>query len=136
MALEGDHSCLCNNEQFMWFFILSLLGDPNTCSISNPNFVIYSSVVSFYLPFLVTLLLYIRIYIVLRQRRRKRILTRQSSHNVKACYKQQVWPMIKLKVTFDICHKSETSLSTPPCPLSSKLLLDIPTGPASVPLCY
>ncbi|KAJ6662257.1 hypothetical protein lerEdw1_012420 [Lerista edwardsae] len=70
-------------------FGFNTTGDPNICSISNPNFVIYSSVVSFYLPFLVTLLLYIRIYIVLRQRQRKRILTRQSSHKVKACYKQQ-----------------------------------------------
>ncbi|XP_066477065.1 D(3) dopamine receptor [Tiliqua scincoides] len=70
-------------------FGFNTTGDPNICSISNPNFVIYSSVVSFYLPFLVTLLLYIRIYIVLRQRQKKRILTRKSSHNVKACYKQQ-----------------------------------------------
>ncbi|XP_062983717.1 D(3) dopamine receptor [Elgaria multicarinata webbii] len=70
-------------------FGFNTTGDPNICSISNPNFVIYSSVVSFYLPFLVTLLLYIRIYIVLRQRQRKRILTRQGSHSIKACYKQK-----------------------------------------------
>ncbi|KAL8190865.1 UNVERIFIED_CONTAM: hypothetical protein K2H54_062984 [Gekko kuhli] len=69
--------------------------DPSICSISNPNFVIYSSVVSFYLPFLVTLLLYIRIYIVLRQRQRKRVLTRQGSQRVKACYKQQPHTEIK-----------------------------------------
>ncbi|XP_077100743.1 D(3) dopamine receptor [Siphateles boraxobius] len=50
--------------------------DPAVCSISNPDFVIYSSVVSFYLPFVVTLLVYIRIYIFLR-RRRKRITFRQ-----------------------------------------------------------
>ncbi|XP_061485529.1 D(3) dopamine receptor [Rhineura floridana] len=70
-------------------FGFNTTGDPNICSISNPDFVIYSSVVSFYLPFLVTLLLYIRIYMVLRQRQRKRILTRQSSHSGKACYKRQ-----------------------------------------------
>ncbi|XP_015269059.1 PREDICTED: D(3) dopamine receptor [Gekko japonicus] len=69
--------------------------DPSICSISNPNFVIYSSVVSFYLPFLVTLLLYVRIYIVLRQRQRKRVLTRQGSQRVKACYKQQQHTEIK-----------------------------------------
>ncbi|XP_042315236.1 D(3) dopamine receptor [Sceloporus undulatus] len=63
--------------------------DPSICSISDPDFVIYSSVVSFYLPFLVTLLVYIRIYVVLRQRQRKRILTRQGSHGVKTCYKQE-----------------------------------------------
>lgn len=77
------------------FYVSFRSGDPNICSISNPNFVIYSSVVSFYLPFLVTLLLYIRIYMVLRQRQRKRILSRQSSHSGKTCYKQQVWPTNK-----------------------------------------
>ncbi|KAG7317611.1 hypothetical protein KOW79_018646 [Hemibagrus wyckioides] len=52
--------------------------DPLVCSISNPDFVIYSSVVSFYLPFIVTLLVYVRIYIFLRGRR-KRITFRQAS---------------------------------------------------------
>uniref|UniRef100_A0A4W5NKZ9 D(3) dopamine receptor n=1 Tax=Hucho hucho TaxID=62062 RepID=A0A4W5NKZ9_9TELE len=47
------------------------------CSISNPDFVIYSSVVSFYLPFTVTLLVYVRIYVFLRKRR-KRIAFRQA----------------------------------------------------------
>lgn len=51
------------------------------CSISNPNFVIYSSVVSFYLPFIVTLLVYIRIYVFLRMRR-KRIVFGQASRKV------------------------------------------------------
>ncbi|XP_045076660.1 D(3) dopamine receptor-like, partial [Coregonus clupeaformis] len=52
--------------------------DPTVCSISNPDFVIYSSVVSFYLPFIVTLLVYVRIYVFLRKRR-KRIAFRHSS---------------------------------------------------------
>lgn len=51
------------------------------CSISNPDFVIYSSVVSFYLPFIVTLLVYIRIYVFLRMRR-KRITFSHASENV------------------------------------------------------
>ncbi|XP_029314086.1 D(3) dopamine receptor-like [Cottoperca gobio] len=55
--------------------------DPMVCSISNPDFVIYSSVVSFYLPFIVTLLVYIRIYVFLRLRR-KRIAFRQASGKV------------------------------------------------------
>lgn len=55
--------------------------DPMVCSISNPEFVIYSSVVSFYLPFIVTLLVYIRIYIFLRMRR-KRITFGQASGKV------------------------------------------------------
>uniref|UniRef100_A0A8C6T5N2 D(3) dopamine receptor n=1 Tax=Neogobius melanostomus TaxID=47308 RepID=A0A8C6T5N2_9GOBI len=52
--------------------------NPLVCSISNPDFVIYSSVVSFYLPFIVTLLVYIRIYVFLRMRR-KRIAFGQAS---------------------------------------------------------
>ncbi|XP_051870414.1 LOW QUALITY PROTEIN: D(3) dopamine receptor [Pristis pectinata] len=52
--------------------------DPRLCSISNPDFVVYSSIVSFYLPFFITLLVYIRIYIVLKKRR-KRITLRQNS---------------------------------------------------------
>ncbi|KAG7225013.1 hypothetical protein INR49_014806, partial [Caranx melampygus] len=55
--------------------------DPMVCSISNPDFVIYSSVVSFYLPFIVTLLVYIRIYIFLRMRR-KRITFSQASGKI------------------------------------------------------
>uniref|UniRef100_A0A452HZH1 D(3) dopamine receptor n=1 Tax=Gopherus agassizii TaxID=38772 RepID=A0A452HZH1_9SAUR len=72
-------------------FGFNTTGDLSVCSISNPDFVIYSSVVSFYLPFVVTLLLYVRIYFVLRQRQRKRTLSRQASHSIsiKACYTQK-----------------------------------------------
>lgn len=64
--------------KFIFIFIFVFADDPLVCSISNPDFVIYSSVVSFYLPFVVTLLVYVRIYIFLR-RRRKRITFRQAS---------------------------------------------------------
>uniref|UniRef100_G3SQI4 D(3) dopamine receptor n=1 Tax=Loxodonta africana TaxID=9785 RepID=G3SQI4_LOXAF len=72
-------------------FGFNTTGDPSICSISNPDFVIYSSVVSFYLPFGVTVLVYARIYVVLRQRRRKRILTRQNSQciSVRPSFPQQ-----------------------------------------------
>ncbi|KAM9298892.1 D(2) dopamine receptor [Gastrophryne carolinensis] len=53
----------------------------NECLIENPAFVIYSSVVSFYVPFIVTLLVYVQIYIVLRKRR-KRVNTKRSSRGV------------------------------------------------------
>ncbi|NWH78114.1 DRD3 protein, partial [Piaya cayana] len=62
-------------------FGFNTTGDPSVCSISNPVFVIYSSLVSFYLPFMVTLLLYVRIYLVLRQRQKKRTLTQQGSYS-------------------------------------------------------
>ncbi|NXD43576.1 DRD3 protein, partial [Copsychus sechellarum] len=73
-------------------FGFNTTGDPSVCSISNPSFVIYSSVVSFYLPFMVTLLLYVRIYLVLRQRQKKRTLTRQGSQSTstKPCHAHQV----------------------------------------------
>ncbi|KFP89964.1 D(3) dopamine receptor [Apaloderma vittatum] len=69
-------------------FGFNTTADPSVCSISNPSFIIYSSLVSFYLPFMVTLLLYVRIYLVLRQRQKKRTLTRQGSHSTstKPCY--------------------------------------------------
>lgn len=51
--------------------------------IANPAFVVYSSVVSFYAPFIVTLLVYIKIYVVLR-RRRKRVNTKRSSRAFRA----------------------------------------------------
>ncbi|XP_072579803.1 D(3) dopamine receptor isoform X2 [Vulpes vulpes] len=72
-------------------FGFNTTGDPTVCSISNPDFVIYSSVVSFYVPFGVTVLVYARIYVVLRQRRRKRILTRQNSQciSVRPSFPQQ-----------------------------------------------
>ncbi|NXO64453.1 DRD2 protein, partial [Phainopepla nitens] len=53
--------------------------DEKVCIIGNPAFVVYSSIVSFYVPFIVTLLVYVQIYIVLR-RRRKRVSTKRSSH--------------------------------------------------------
>ncbi|NXU44139.1 DRD3 protein, partial [Drymodes brunneopygia] len=73
-------------------FGFNTTGDPSVCSISNPSFVIYSSLVSFYLPFTVTLLLYVRIYLVLRQRQKKRTLTRQGSQSAstKPCYAHQM----------------------------------------------
>ncbi|KAM9255763.1 D(2) dopamine receptor isoform 2-T2 [Cariama cristata] len=55
--------------------------DENECIIANPAFVVYSSVVSFYVPFIVTLLVYVQIYIVLRKRR-KRVNTKRSSHGL------------------------------------------------------
>ncbi|XP_021232008.1 D(2) dopamine receptor [Numida meleagris] len=53
--------------------------DEKECIIANPAFVVYSSVVSFYVPFIVTLLVYVQIYIMLRKRR-KRVTTKRSSH--------------------------------------------------------
>ncbi|XP_034025205.1 dopamine receptor D2a [Thalassophryne amazonica] len=45
--------------------------DESLCVIANPAFVVYSSIVSFYVPFIVTLLVYVQIYVVLRKRRKR-----------------------------------------------------------------
>ncbi|XP_034614499.1 D(3) dopamine receptor [Trachemys scripta elegans] len=89
-------------------FGFNTTGDPSVCSISNPDFVIYSSVVSFYLPFVVTLLLYVRIYFVLRQRQRKRSLSRQASHSIsiKACYTQKLLTPSDLQQYCSFCHQA------------------------------
>lgn len=42
-----------------------------TCSFADPAFVVYSSVASFYVPFIVTLLVYAQICVVLRKRGRR-----------------------------------------------------------------
>uniref|UniRef100_A0A1A7WAK6 Dopamine receptor D2 like n=1 Tax=Iconisemion striatum TaxID=60296 RepID=A0A1A7WAK6_9TELE len=42
-----------------------------TCSFADPVFVVYSSVASFYVPFIVTLLVYAQICVVLRKRGRR-----------------------------------------------------------------
>uniref|UniRef100_A0A8C6XJ80 Dopamine receptor D2 n=2 Tax=Colubroidea TaxID=34989 RepID=A0A8C6XJ80_NAJNA len=54
--------------------------EKNECIIANPAFVVYSSIVSFYVPFIVTLLVYVQIYIVLRKRRKRVNTKRIASH--------------------------------------------------------
>ncbi|XP_030632949.1 dopamine receptor D2a isoform X2 [Chanos chanos] len=51
--------------------------DDALCIIANPAFVVYSSIVSFYVPFIITLLVYVQIYVVLRKRR-KRVNTKRT----------------------------------------------------------
>lgn len=72
------------------------LPDENECIIANPAFVVYSSIVSFYVPFIVTLLVYVQIYIVLRKRR-KRVNTKRSSHGLDSD------TQAPLKVTRPLC---------------------------------
>ncbi|KAK1149473.1 D(2) dopamine receptor B-like [Acipenser oxyrinchus oxyrinchus] len=57
--------------------------DDAQCVIANPAFVVYSSIVSFYVPFIITLLVYVQIYVVLRKRR-KRVNTKRSSRGVES----------------------------------------------------
>lgn len=61
--------------QFVAFIPLVLIftatRDESLCVIANPAFVVYSSIVSFYVPFIITLLVYVQIYVVLRKRRKR-----------------------------------------------------------------
>ncbi|XP_078425876.1 D(2) dopamine receptor-like [Cetorhinus maximus] len=52
--------------------------DETICAIMNTSFILYSSIVSFYIPFIVTLLVYVQIYAMLR-RRRKRVAAKRIS---------------------------------------------------------
>ncbi|KAL2095096.1 hypothetical protein ACEWY4_009815 [Coilia grayii] len=55
--------------------------DASVCEIANPAFVVYSSIMSFYVPFIITLLVYVQIYVVLRKRR-KRVNTKRGFQKV------------------------------------------------------
>uniref|UniRef100_A0A8C9S8T5 D(3) dopamine receptor n=1 Tax=Scleropages formosus TaxID=113540 RepID=A0A8C9S8T5_SCLFO len=54
------------------------------CSIADPAFVVYSSVASFYVPFIVTLLVYAQICVVLRRRGRRTDLPRRQALHAQA----------------------------------------------------
>lgn len=51
--------------------IFTATREESLCVIANPAFVVYSSIVSFYAPFIITLLVYVQIYVVLRKRRKR-----------------------------------------------------------------
>ncbi|XP_076867176.1 dopamine receptor D2b [Brachyhypopomus gauderio] len=68
--------------------------DDAVCEIANPAFVVYSSIMSFYVPFIITLLVYVQIYVVLR-RRRKRVNTKRGGHRGDA----EPQPILKEKCT-------------------------------------
>uniref|UniRef100_A0A4W5NQA6 G-protein coupled receptors family 1 profile domain-containing protein n=1 Tax=Hucho hucho TaxID=62062 RepID=A0A4W5NQA6_9TELE len=52
-------------------FGLNNTGLSTNCAFADPSFVVYSSVASFYVPFIVTLLVYAQICVVLRRRGRR-----------------------------------------------------------------
>ncbi|XP_078391688.1 D(2) dopamine receptor A-like [Cetorhinus maximus] len=77
--------------------------DETICAIMNPSFVLYSSIVSFYVPFIVTLLVYVQIYAMLR-RRRKRVAAKRIS----VAMEHETLPPIKNKCT----HPEDVKLCT------------------------
>uniref|UniRef100_A0A8C6XLF2 Dopamine receptor D2 n=1 Tax=Naja naja TaxID=35670 RepID=A0A8C6XLF2_NAJNA len=83
--------------------------EKNECIIANPAFVVYSSIVSFYVPFIVTLLVYVQIYIVLRKRR-KRVNTKRIASHVGPDADTQA----PLKEAMDHMEEMEMATSTSP----------------------
>ncbi|XP_032085694.1 D(2) dopamine receptor isoform X2 [Thamnophis elegans] len=83
--------------------------EKNECIIANPAFVVYSSIVSFYVPFIVTLLVYVQIYVVLRKRR-KRVNTKRIASHVGLEAETQA-PM---KEAMDPMEEMEMATSTSP----------------------
>ncbi|XP_015668408.1 D(2) dopamine receptor isoform X2 [Protobothrops mucrosquamatus] len=83
--------------------------EKNECIIANPAFVVYSSIVSFYVPFIVTLLVYVQIYIVLRKRR-KRVNTKRIASHVGLDADTQA----PLKEAMDHMEEMEMATSTSP----------------------
>lgn len=77
--------------------------DGAVCEIANPAFVVYSSIMSFYVPFIITLLVYVQIYVVLRKRR-KRVNTKRSCQKMDA----DAHPPLKEKCT----HPEDVKLCT------------------------
>ncbi|XP_051529960.1 dopamine receptor D2b [Myxocyprinus asiaticus] len=77
--------------------------DDAVCEIANPSFVVYSSIMSFYVPFIITLLVYVQIYVVLRKRR-KRVNTKRSCQRTDA----DAPPPLKEKCT----HPEDVKLCT------------------------
>ncbi|XP_043103664.1 D(2)-like dopamine receptor isoform X3 [Puntigrus tetrazona] len=77
--------------------------DDTVCEIANPAFVVYSSIMSFYVPFIITLLVYVQIYVVLRKRR-KRVNTKRSCQKTDA----DALPPLKEKCT----HPEDVKLCT------------------------
>ncbi|XP_065140207.1 dopamine receptor D2b isoform X1 [Paramisgurnus dabryanus] len=77
--------------------------DETVCEIANPAFVVYSSIMSFYVPFIITLLVYVQIYVVLRKRR-KRVNTKRSCQKTDA----EAHPSLKEKCT----HPEDVKLCT------------------------
>ncbi|MBN3299151.1 DRD3 protein, partial [Amia calva] len=102
--------------------------DPSICSISNPEFVIYSSVVSFYLPFVVTLLVYIRIYVFLRKRR-KRITFRETCLHTEGAKESLSKEKVDLSPIQINVESGEVPVQTAPTLLTSCLRRKPKTAP-------
>ncbi|CAB1333498.1 unnamed protein product, partial [Coregonus sp. 'balchen'] len=60
--------------------MIAVVREETKCDFADPSFVVYSSVASFYVPFIVTLLVYVQICVVLRRRGRRTVPRRHGLH--------------------------------------------------------
>ncbi|XP_078426503.1 D(2) dopamine receptor A-like [Cetorhinus maximus] len=77
--------------------------DEIICAIMNHSFILYSSIVSFYVPFIVTLLVYVQIYAMLRWRRKH-----VAAKRISVAMEHETLPHIKNKCT----HPEDVKLCT------------------------
>ncbi|XP_061449271.1 D(2) dopamine receptor isoform X2 [Rhineura floridana] len=99
----------------------------NECIIANPAFVVYSSIVSFYVPFIVTLLVYVQIYIVLRKRRKRVNTKRAGAHaglnpDTEAPLKEAMNHMEEMEMATSTSPPDKTK-HKPPVPSNSDLAM-------------
>ncbi|CDQ99340.1 unnamed protein product [Oncorhynchus mykiss] len=71
---------LCFYPPLLIPFTPSASREETKCAFADPSFVVYSSVASFYVPFIVTLLVYAQICVVLRRRGRRTMPRRHGLH--------------------------------------------------------
>uniref|UniRef100_A0A3Q2GKW5 Dopamine receptor D2 like n=1 Tax=Cyprinodon variegatus TaxID=28743 RepID=A0A3Q2GKW5_CYPVA len=109
--------------------------DGTTCSFADPAFVVYSSVASFYVPFIVTLLVYAQICVVLRKRGRRTAPPRKHGLLTQSGSNKCTQPE-DVKLCTMILRPTEQDLPPPNAPqpssnsLQSKISLSIAVGPA------
>lgn len=87
------------------------------CSFADPAFVVYSSVASFYVPFIVTLMVYVQICVVLRRRGRRTAPSRrhglhpeprEGQRSRKVCWESHIILLIfRYNLPFDYNNNDE-----------------------------
>ncbi|XP_078425946.1 D(2) dopamine receptor A-like [Cetorhinus maximus] len=78
------------------------------CTIMNTSFILYSSIVSFYVPIIMTLLVYVQIYAMLRWRRK-----RMAAKRISVAMEHETQPPIKAERFQNKCtHPEDVKLCT------------------------
>uniref|UniRef100_A0A3B3Q595 Dopamine receptor D2a n=1 Tax=Paramormyrops kingsleyae TaxID=1676925 RepID=A0A3B3Q595_9TELE len=100
------------------------LNNTGNCVIANPAFVVYSSIVSFYVPFIITLLVYVQIYVVLRKRR-KRVNTKRSCHvtDEENAGKEAAQPVADMEMDMMTSSSPMEKKRTVPAPAAQQLCM-------------